>query len=69
MCELSNEQIKRQDFVDNAIMDLIRELNYTGKPLKWDIEMISDVRDTIRYWLVERLKIANEMKFYPYLKE
>jgi len=67
--ELTSEQIKRQDFVDNAIIDLIKTINPTEKDINWDIEMIGDVRDVIEDWLVERLKITNEQGFYPYLKD
>ncbi|MBN1806375.1 MAG: hypothetical protein JW837_14095 [Sedimentisphaerales bacterium] len=67
--ELSGEQIKRQDFVDNAVFNLIQNINPSSKELSWDIEMIGEIRDDIRQWLVERLGICNEMSFYPYIKE
>ena len=67
--ELSDEQISRQDFVDNAVFQLIQDINPTSKELSWDIEMIGEIRDNIRYWLVERLKICEEMTFYPYIEE
>lgn len=56
--ELTDEQIKRQDFVDNLVFDLICEINPTDKDLEWNIEMIGEIRDNIRYWLVERLKVC-----------
>ena len=67
--EMSDEQISRQDFVDNAVFQLIRDINPTSKEILWDIEMVGKVRDNIRYWLVEKLKICEEMAFYPYIKE
>jgi len=67
--ELTSEQIKRQDFVDNAIIDLIKTVNPTEKDINWDIEMIGDVRDVIEDWLVERLKITNEQGFYAWVEE
>lgn len=69
MKELTDEQIKRQDFVDNAVYHMIREVNPTGKMIEWDIEMIGEVRDVIRQWLVERMHITSEQSFYPYLPE
>ncbi|MDP3259278.1 MAG: hypothetical protein Q8M34_01645 [Thermodesulfovibrionales bacterium] len=69
MKELTEEQIKRQDSVDNAIYQLIREINPVDKEIAWDIEMIGDVRDVIREWMVERLKITDEQGFYPYLED
>ncbi len=67
--ELTSEQIKRQDFVDNAIFDLIKTANPTEKDINWDIEMIGEVRDVIEDWLVERLKITDEQDFYPWVEE
>ncbi|MBU4319983.1 MAG: hypothetical protein L6246_02370 [Thermodesulfovibrionales bacterium] len=69
MKELTAEQIKRQDSVDNAIYQLVREINPTADEIRWDIEMIGEVRDVIEDWLVERLKITDEQNFYPYLEE
>lgn len=66
---LTDAQIKRQDFVDNAIYELLQMLNPTGKGIEWDIEVISGIRDKIRYWLVEHYKLTDEMTFYPYIKE
>jgi len=66
--ELTSEQIKRQDFVDNAIFDLIKTVNPTEKDINWDIEMIGDVRDVIEDWLVERLKITDEQGFYAWVE-
>ena len=69
MKELTEEQIKRQDSVDNAIYQLIREINPVDKEIAWDIEMIGEVRDVVMEWMVERLKITGEQNFYPYLEE
>ncbi|MFH1860285.1 MAG: hypothetical protein ABH870_04645 [bacterium] len=69
MEELTAEQIKRQDSVDNAIYQLIREINPVDKEIAWDIEMIGEIRDVVREWMVERLKICDEQNFYPYLEE
>ena len=68
MKELTDKQIERQDFVDNAIFNLIQSLNTTDKAINWDIEMIGEVRDVTREWMVERLKITDEQNFYPYLE-
>ena len=35
--EMNNEQIKRQDFVDNAIFELIQHINPTKRQISWDI--------------------------------
>jgi len=69
MKELTDKQIKRQDFVDNAIFNLIKSLNTTDKAINWDIEMIGDIRDVIAEWMIERLKITDEQNFYPWVEE
>jgi hypothetical protein len=66
--ELTEQQISRQDFVDNAIYDLINELIPSDKEMEWDIEVIGEVRDVIQAMLVGR-GICTEQKFYPYIEE
>lgn len=65
MKNLKQYQIGRQDFVDNAIFNLIKSLNPTNKSINWNIEMIGEVRDVISDWYVHRLNITKEQKFYP----
>jgi len=62
---LSEEQMERQDFVDNQIYDLVKRLIPSTSEIEWDIEMIADIRDTIQHWLVDEYKIADELEFYP----
>ncbi len=65
--ELTPEQVERQDFVDNTINNMIYEvLKYRGKKLLWDIDVISEIREVIRYHYIES---KDEMNFYPYLEE
>lgn len=66
--ELTKQQIKRQDFVDNAIFDLINELIPSEKELEWDIEAIGEIRDAIQSQLVEK-GFCTEQEFYPYIEE
>ena len=65
MEKLTEDQIKRQDFVDNEIYDLVKRLIPSRGEIEWDIEMIGDIRDTIQHWLVDRNKIVDELEFYP----
>ena len=65
MEKLKEDQIKRQDFVDNQIYDVVRRLIPSEREIEWDIEMIADIRDTIQHWLVDRYKIVDELDFYP----
>lgn len=67
MSKLTEKQIKRQDFVDNEIFELIQRLSPSAK-IKWDIEMIGSIRDSIQVQLVDKQKLMSEARFYPYLK-
>ena len=69
MKELTDKQIDRQDFVDNAIYQLIQKVNPTDIFIEWDIEVIGEIRDVVKEWIVERMKITDEQKFYPYLDD
>lgn len=66
--ELTAQQIERQDFVDNAIFDLINELIPSDKEMEWNIEAIGAIRNTIQSQLVER-GFCTEQEFYPYIEE
>jgi hypothetical protein len=65
MQRFGDKQIKRQDFVDNEIYDLVKRLNPSTGEIEWDIEMIGDIRDTIQHWLVDKYKVVDELEFYP----
>jgi len=65
MQNVTEDQIKRQDFVDNKIYDLVKQLVPSAREIDWDIEMIADIRDTIQHWLVDRYKFVDELEFYP----
>ena len=69
MKELTDKQIHRQDFVDNAIFQLVQTVNPTDRSIGWNIEMIGEIRDVIREWIVERMKMTDEQNFYPYLDD
>ena len=66
--ELSNKQIKRQDYVDNATFAFINSLIPNDKQLDWDIESIAIVRDTVCKVLIDK-QVCTEQEFYPYIKE
>jgi DNA polymerase sigma len=67
MNTLNDSQLKQQDFVDNAIYELLHNINPSQREIEWNIEMIGGIRDLIRLWFVERLAITDEMTFYPYI--
>lgn len=64
---LTDKQIKRQDFVDNSIFDLIQKLSPNEVFIEWDIELISEVRDVISEYF-EKTKICQSSQFYPFIK-
>ena len=66
---LSERQIQRQDYVDNAVYELIKQVNPTNKQIEWDIELIGEIRDSIRECLVQKLRITDEQDFYPFLED
>ena len=65
MENFTEDQINRQDIVDNQICDLVKRLIPTSREIEWDIEMIGDIRDRIQHWLVDRYEIVEELEFYP----
>lgn len=66
---LTQQQIAQQDFIDNATFSLIQVINPNYKEIEWDIEMIGEIRDVLREWLVYKLNLTTEQEFYPYLEE
>lgn len=66
--ELTKQQIERQEFVDNAIFQLINELIPFNKEMEWDIEAIGEIRDVIQCQLVTK-GLCTEQDYYPYIKE
>lgn len=64
MSKLTKHQIERQDFVDSKIFELIQRVMPSIK-IKWDIEMIGNVRDSIQIELIDERKFMREVKFYP----
>jgi hypothetical protein len=67
--ELTELQIKRQDFVDNEIQNLINSLNPSNKTIDWNIEYISRIRDVIKELFTQELSLCDEDTFYPFLSE
>lgn len=59
--QLTDEELERQDFVDHAIFQMLREV--LGKDIEWDISPIGDIRDII---IAHYVNDEEEMKFYPY---
>jgi hypothetical protein len=68
MEELTGRQIERKEYVDDAIFNLIQELNPTSREIEFDMEIIGEIREQIQYCIVERLKLCDEMTFSPYVE-
>lgn len=69
MNELSIDEIRRQDFVDNKIFELVNDVNPKSQNIGWNIEMIGQIRDVIAIWLTDELKVCSKKDFYPYCGE
>lgn len=69
MKTLTSKELERQDFVDGEIFELINTISPTSETVDWNIEMIADVRDRIRFWLVDYYAVIVEQDFYPYIPE
>ncbi|GIK39549.1 MAG: hypothetical protein BroJett011_33820 [Chloroflexota bacterium] len=67
--ELTQQQLDRQSFVDNAIQELFELLAPKFGLIEWNIEAIAQVRDAIKQHLVDRLGLMTEQEFYPFLEE
>ena len=66
---LTNEQIRRQDWVDNQIHELCDNViphdKFDGN-LEWDIALIGGVRDIIGNYLVKK-GVCTDAEFYPHI--
>jgi hypothetical protein len=69
MKPLTAEQLSRQDRVDGAIFRMLQTIDPTSQGIRWDIEMIGDIRDTVEDWIVSKLKLCSEYEFYPFIEE
>jgi hypothetical protein len=76
--DLTKEQIERQDFVDNSILQLLNDLNPNNKTndttnIKiidvFDGMMIGQIRDVIETALTVHYQVCTEQEFYPYLTD
>ncbi len=65
--ELLKTQLARQDWVDNAIFQLMQDINPSDTEIDWNIELIGTIRDSIQQIFVGDLKICNEQDFYPFI--
>lgn len=67
--ELTTEQTKRQDEVDNAIMQTVLSLVPEEKQelFAWDVHFISQIRNEMREWVVEHIGAMTEQEFYPFI--
>ena len=66
--QLTEDQIKRQDLVDNLIFELIQELSPFQTEVKWDIDMIGELRMHIQTIFSEK-GWGSEEDFYPSVNE
>jgi len=65
---LTKQQLSRQDFVDNQIFETINSLLPLSQQIKWDIEVIGNIRNRIYEEVKNKLGDANEQQFYPFIE-
>ena len=69
--ELTQNELDRQDFVDNKIVDFLRELSgddsldYFTEPVN---DLVSNIRDMISM-AFDKHGIMSELDFYPYIED
>jgi hypothetical protein len=61
---VTKQQIERQDFVDNAISELLQTVNPSNKEVDWNIEIIGNIRD-----IIQSFYNFDEQEFYPFIEE
>jgi len=59
------QKIAQQDFVDNSIFDLIKNLSPSSAEINWDISVISEIRLILQNLYVNKLELCDEEEFYP----
>jgi hypothetical protein len=65
--ELTQPEIDQQDKVQNACHKLVCDL--VDDTLEWDMEWIGDLADLVTDIVCNRLKLAKEEAFYPYMEK
>ncbi len=64
--ELTQDQLDRQEWVDNAIYGLLTELGNVCY-VESKAEHIALVRDAARRVIVDQLHLMTEQEFYPHI--
>lgn len=62
--ELTEQDIKRQDFVDNTIHDFLSKIS-EGKISEWSIDDIGMIRDVVEIIICRDHELMTEEQFYP----
>lgn len=67
---MNEEQLQRQDLVDNTIFQMLCDLHPHdgGEVGGWDIELIGGLRDLVQQWFVDK-GICTEEEFYPSISD
>jgi hypothetical protein len=66
LADLSDAQLRQQDFVDNCVYSCIELLaEHAGVEVQWDIEPISRIREIICDYFAEKDATFDLQEFYP----
>ncbi len=70
--QLTQAQLERQDWVDDACEGLIKDLagaDTLSGHVEHDMELIGIVRDAVQEVICDKLHLMTEIEFYPYIEE
>jgi len=59
------QKIAQQDFVDNSIFELVKDLCPSSEIINWDIKIISEIRLILQNLYVNELELCDDEEFYP----
>ena len=62
-------KINQHDFVDSEIWDLIVNLYPARDDIKYNGNIVNQVRTVLSKFYTDELKVCTEEEFYPYIKE
>ena len=67
----NDEKMKhnQQDLVDSEIWNLIVNLYPARDDIKYDGNIVNQIRSVLMQYYVEELKVCTEEDFYPYITE
>jgi hypothetical protein len=63
--EFSREELDKQDFIDNSIMELLNKVNPSEMTLYYNGNIVAKIRDALIEIFTKDLSLCTERAFYP----